>query len=713
MNDDLLLIANGFLHVDGEPASGHAASAARAHLGTVLANMAAYGYAPSAAALKVLRQQGLEGLKQFWETTELSLQKLTGADRRMNDFVVYKNFPDEVLAMSDAGYWIRQISMYVGAPNQWFTQEAIERPMLDERLDLKVLDLADRDVLEGIATSLTRCPSRWTDQQREHAVYLSRRRKRDIDLGDFAFKENGIRLIADAVSQDRRVAIQDATDVLRLAAAMSGSDVSLREEVRFAKFTRTQRRFLLSLLEGVAHLDADLAARPSLFKRLLSLLHPGDFTVPRVSAAYDRLYRGELTTLNARIERLLFKRDRSVLGLLVQRPGEMARRLHELCSMFGPEAAEFFAGVAAQLPTGRLLQLRKYVETINARTLLIHPPRGKWSKAKYVPNEKAPLLRESAGALLLAIDGVLSARLAEALPQGVTVDPRVAKVKLQTNDQELAPYGRGTRFPIPEGVTFLRTSSYWRAKSASGHNIWYDNGWIFLTEDFKPAGAVCWNHPKVHGAAFSGDPTNTKDAEGRACQLIDLNLDDLQAQGVRYAIWNVLAYSRIKFSEADEVCAALQWGEDARAGGLFEPARAQMVFPLKGDALTKYIAYVDLQSRELVYMDADLGGAVSAAWANQARLVTRMPAFLEYLDSLPSLADLFRCAPQGGEVPVLYSDEEVELPRGRLAYVFQRRNAGNEPQHLDLATLLGAKIGRKIEMRRTLDARAERFDAAS
>ena len=60
----------------------------------------------------------------------------------------------------------------------------------------------------------------------------------------------------------------------------TGSDVSLREEVRFAKFTRKQRRFLLSLLEGATHLDADLAARPSLFKRLLWLLHPANFTVP-------------------------------------------------------------------------------------------------------------------------------------------------------------------------------------------------------------------------------------------------------------------------------------------------------------------------------------------------------------------------------------------------------------------------------------------------
>ena len=93
-------------------------------------------------------------------------------------------------------------------------------------------------------------------------------------------------------------------------------------------------------------------------------------------------------------------------------------------------------------------------------------------------------------------------------------------------------------------------------------------------------GALCWNSVRRPGAVFSGDPTNTKDAQGRACQLIDLDLAELRASGVRYAVWNVLAYSKVPFSQAGEVCAALQWGADAfhelfscgrslRAGGVY------------------------------------------------------------------------------------------------------------------------------------------------
>ena len=67
--------------------------------------------------------------------------------------------------MSDAGYWIRQ-----DLPCTWAlrtelrsTQEAIERPMLDERLELKVLDLAEpgctrahRDFAHALPVALDR-----------------------------------------------------------------------------------------------------------------------------------------------------------------------------------------------------------------------------------------------------------------------------------------------------------------------------------------------------------------------------------------------------------------------------------------------------------------------------------------------------------------------------------------------------------------------------
>jgi hypothetical protein len=186
-------------------------------------------------------------------------------------------------------------------------------------------------------------------------------------------------------------------------------------------------------------------------------------------------------------------------------------------------------------------------------------------------------------------------------------------------------------------------------------------------------------------AMFSGDPTTSKTA-GHGCQMIDLYLDNLHAAGVRYAVWNILCWSKIKFSDADDVLAVLQWGETAEAGELFEPSRAQMVFPLKSENFTKYVAYVDVVRRKLVYMDANLPADVQGASRNVAKLEEMMPAFVEYLKAQPSVYDLFDGA-KAGSIPIMFSDEDVEI-KSDQAYVFQQRNANNAFAQLDLTTLL-------------------------
>jgi hypothetical protein len=270
----------------------------------------------------------------------------------------------------------------------------------------------------------------------------------------------------------------------------------------------------------------------------------------------------------------------------------------------------------------------------------------------------------------------------------------VERVKLPTNDAELAPYGRGTVFPIPPEVTFVRTASYWKSGPTS-HNVWYDNGWNFFDADWSPVGACCWSAVKFDGgkrsaagAVFSGDPTNSKDLDGRACQLIDLYLDRLPDQRARYAVWSVLCYSRIMFSAAEEVFAALQWGRDAQRGKLFEPSRCQLAFALTGNCFTKFVAYVDVARRELVYLDANLPVRVGSAALNGAILATTMPAYVEYLRSLPSVHDLYRHAPAAEDgMPVVYDDAGVRIDGGP-AYVFRPSNPANEFEPVDPAALL-------------------------
>ena len=679
MKNNEILIANNFLPLTAGEAVTATTGQSEAALGTVLANMAYFGFAPSLDALALLRSMSGDALGDWWRETASSFRAVTGADREMERFVVYKNFPREVLEMSASRYWVRQILMYLGAPNEWFTEPEEARPKLDERLKLRVLQPATGGTLRGIFDNLVALKASWTNDQAAHAQHLVGALAVDrLVLSAFGFKVNGISLIAKNLTVAH--VITDATDVLRLAAALSTQDVTLRENVKFKRFKRAERRQLLAALETTNNLADDVAQRAELFKKLFAHLHPGDYGFERVKRVYDGLYKGTLLTYSAKVEAALRAKDEAVFDLVATRPGDFARRLHHLHSVFGQKAVEAFAWVTPQLPTLVLLKLRTYVATVDHRQSLMYAPRGDWARAHLAVNEKAPFGEASRAALLAAMDAVLGERLKAAIPEGVDVDARTVDIKLQTNDQELAPYGRGTSFALPPEAKFVRTASYWKVMRHHG-NTWFDNGWSFHDESWAPVGVCCWTdvtfggHGEV-GAVFSGDPTNSKEMQGRACQMIDLNLEGLRKRGVRYAVWNVLCYSRIAFSDADDVLATLQWGEDAAAGKLYEPARAQMVFPLKGNSLTKYVAYIDVVERKLVYMDANLQGGVRSARDNQDLLASQMPSFLEYLNGLPSVADLF-CHAEPGAMPVLYSDEGRTIEKDVRAYVFQPRNPEN------------------------------------
>jgi hypothetical protein len=170
--------------------------------------------------------------------------------------------------------------------------------------------------------------------------------------------------------------------------------------------------------------------------------------------------------------------------------------------------------------------------------------------------------------------------------------------------------------------------------------------------------------------------------------VIDLYLEKLVLQGVRYAVWNVLCFSNIPFSAASEVFSTLQWGEDAQKGKLFEPSRAQLAFPLSGDSKTKYICLIDLVSREMVYLDANLAGNVSSAVNNGGILEKNMPAFMEYVNSLPSVHDLFaESADENSDTHILYSDKDTEL-KDVNAYVFRPENKTNKYKSVDINSIL-------------------------
>ncbi len=99
--------------------------------------------------------------------------------------------------------------------------------------------------------------------------------------------------------------------------------------------------------------------------------------------------------------------------------------------------------------------------------------------------------------------------------------------------------------------------------------------------------------------------------------------------------------------------------------------------------------YLDLERRELVYLDANLPARTSSAAANGTLLQRYMPAFVEYLNALPSIHDLFAHAPRAATgMPVLYDDTDAPLVGRAPAYVFRPVNQDSAFVPFDPSSLL-------------------------
>jgi hypothetical protein len=686
---ETILVSNHFVEIpQGKFKSG------KREVATIFANLAYYGYVLSKEAVKRLMTQDANGVTLFWESYEPVLKELTGDSKKMGDYVVYKNFPQEVMNMSEAEYWFNQICMYVGMPNEWFATEAVDRDPLFKKDALKVLHLAEEGTLTSILQNLLGSTTKWNRVQLSHVKFLVDSVRPTLSANSVPFKDNLVTLIEYLMSQDITIRLRSATDVLRLATVMSGGELNATKHSKFRRFKKKERRFLLNLLEQTSALEEDMARDVERWKVFMFFLHPGDWAkrYPKVIAAMNNLYNDEVMSFNARLDmELRNRKGRSVnkfrgLELAASRPGEFMRRIKTLALAYPDHVATFFIDVSEKLTVLQLLKLKKYLENANARVYRMFPPKGNWNKVQVVKNDGKKIPDDVVLLLLSIIQKRLSEKVSEKLGSGVELDERTEMIKLSGSDS--TEYGRGTAFPIPEHVTFVRSASYWGHKGG-GFNNWFDNGWNFFDEDWNTVGAVAWNAPQFGKAAlFSGDPTNSKTADGRACQMIDLYLNKLEAEGVRYAVWNILCFSKIKFKDAEEVFAALQWGDDATKGKLFEPSRAQLAFPLKDNVFSKFIAYVDVKERKLVYIDANFKADVSTAVSNGKTLSEKMPAFMEYLETVPSVYDLFESVnKRGDKIPVLYDDKDVEIKEGR-AYVFRPLNENNKFERLDLNSLL-------------------------
>ncbi len=621
-------------------------------VGALLKNLESLGWTLSGEALSGVRQLSAVQLREWYPPFWEALKRAVGAHVTFKP--MYPGFPAQVMEMSEARLYVNALVHYL--TNRLPVFPSAPRPELQEQTPLKVIEVGDENDFLSILTDLVRAKGS-----------LSKTDQTDVRWFIETFGDDALPLLPDEVPARETLAlvgallvghttrgaawigprISTATDMLRLAVALCGGDVSLAAPVKF-KFARARRRLLLGLLEGIANPLEDMNRWRGRWIRLGEALHPGEFAAkfPRAAAAFASLRKGEkVRSFNAGIEAALETGQLSeALEALVRRPGDFARRLDALLRRAddgGMQTLDSFAGVASRVSTPALLQMHAHFQ---GRARPTDPrvffPKGQVAKAWGRSGALAPLdetVRERVVALL---ENELHARFAKLEPLGACfldtrLDSYTVPFAIRSASKSLRTVGRGSRIALPD-ANVVRFFLWWRNGKERTD---LDLSAAIYDENFIYKDVVSYYNLKNYGGAHSGDIV---DAPEGAAEFIDIDIKRTIAAGGRFVVMCVNSFTDQPFHDLPECFAGQMARQSAGAGEIFEPRTVLDRFDLASDTRICLPLAVDLHAREMVWIDMALKREPS--WNNVHNNLGGISLLLRAMLHLqkPTLGDLFR-----------------------------------------------------------------------
>ena len=602
---------------------------------TALTTMRALGYVLSAPARKALASP-----EAAWALVNATA-RLSSGSPAAEYHPFYPDFPVQVRDASEATLLVNAALHYLGdvvgariLPAYW---PSPREPLPEDDSVLTELDLATEQDLERIVVDLFAQATPFSAQDRADLTAL--RDHGPSRAPHVAVKENLAVLTVAFPGLDFSASYRTVTDVLRLAVAMAGGDVSLAEPCRFPSFSRAQRRRLLGLLDAVGQVQdsrdsaEEMARRCERWKRLARHLRPGDYTrlFPRAAALLHQVASGDTEAgFTSHLEEALARRDvEGALRLLSTRPGIFARRLNHLLRLCVDEAARErvvagFARVAPEVSLPVLVRLWEYFsspgpDALPWRVVAIKAATG--TKTTLIPSTRRPGPADAA--VVRAVEEALRQRKRLgriAVDQGM-YEGYTAPVGLRSASPGMRTAGRGTRLPLPEGET-IRFFLHWRdlpeappdapepagpaaAEGSPDTRVDLDLSAFFVSEDFTRTEQIAYYNLRSTAAVHSGDLTSAPDG---AAEFIDVTLAEALRQGWRYVVMTVHSFSHHRLSEVPECWAgAMARGADPQSGEVFEASTVMQRLDLVSPTFNATPFVIDLAERRLIWWDLPVG----------------------------------------------------------------------------------------------------------
>jgi len=447
------------------------------------------------------------------------------------------------------------------------------------------------------------------------------------------FKEN----LCTLAGMGLDVPVKTTTDVLRICVGLSGGDVSLpavpkkiltsktrvgrryelqkvanpeRDKFKFKKFNRTERRYLLGLLNKTNCDVREMKLKAQRWIRLGEILHPGEYSsiYPKAARAFDLIRETKVVSWYGEVE-AAFKRS-YVEGLtkLSERPGEFVRRLDLLIRknnvVLRNQTLEAFHKIALGVSNKVLFEVFTHFEgrsikTTN-RSIFIKGARKKIA----LPNLPA-LAPDLIQNVQDTIFSALKEKFALLEPLGdCWIDPELKKIPLPTNmrslSESLVPIIRGQRIPIGGDKNILRPFIHWYDQN--GNEDLDLHGFLLGSGN-----SASFGYNGIHSSSIGCYSGDVRHRRGACAEYVDINIKKALAAGYKYFVMVVHNFTERPLSTLKDCVVGTQERKVANANSHWLPDTITNCLKPTSEASFALIGAYDFETREYIHIDLDWG----------------------------------------------------------------------------------------------------------
>ena len=572
------------------------------------------------------------------------INKLKSVIKVIEDFksdknytVFYKNFPDEVINMSEVDLYINQILHYwigyLPSNNENIIKEDVEPSKLVKARELKLIDdeMIEKLFIDLLSSNVTLSEQYLDDvcvlthsksvEELENYMEYIQMKETLTTLSSYVLKRKGV-LIGN---------FKTATDILRLMAKISKAELN-NKHIHFAYFSRTKLSQLMNKLEDLKNIMPDINrySKPwhSFFKLYAKKINFNKY--PKVRKVVDMLfgdisYITERGKINEQMKKLPNMSEEDLDNFVKKFTifyGDYVREILSLLNKANENQYEkLLIGLencVTKVNTRILFQLYDRVINLQEKDNLV--PRlvnskGKWRRLKESINLSDELLNR---VLEIVEDGIkIQLKEKESLGK-VYIDEDYKNIMLTTSEKDsnvsLRPMTRGSRIAFNPNAEVLRFFVAWKnldEKIMKEFKVKYgrvdiDLSALSFDKDFKFKRVVAYYNQKEMGFAFSGDIT---DAPQGALEYIDIyDLEKQKKNGTRYILMQIRSYNGYTFKEINSVYAGvmeLTSNEAKEKKNMYSTAITQG-FQIMSPQITTNTILVDLVKFEYVWLDMNM-----------------------------------------------------------------------------------------------------------